>query len=312
MATKNASFDMITSWIQSLAYKRIRFIRLVSQIFFTGLFFGGLFGISRTSVPVPVVVPAGAEYATVWGGFDMLLYTLTRGHFPFLILGVFFLSGVLFGRAACGWMCPVGFWQDVLSWVPVKKKQVSREDNQALAEIGGTILWVATLAAIFVGFYTYIFDGAPIEDQPFTVIPWAPLDPAGTLFVSIYEILKWGLIDKFDFIDIIKSFGFFFWLRFLFLLLVAFLGVYYPRSYCRWFCPTGALLGYCSKYSILSISRDPLKCDAGCDRCEKACPMGVPILSYEPDRIQDSMCISCGACIDACGDNKALAFKFHF
>jgi len=310
---KKKSPGFFETKIKPLAYKRIRLIRLMSQVFFTGLFFGGLFGLSRTAVPVPAVVPAGAEYATVWGGLDMLLYTLTRGHFPFLILGVFFLSGVLFGRTACGWMCPFGLWQDVLSWVPVKKKEVKREDNEAFAEIGGTILWILILVSIFIGFYKYIFGvDQPLADGPYTVIPWAPWDPAGILFVSLYEILRWGLIEGKSVFQILSTFSFYFWLRFSFLTLIAVLGIFYPRSYCRWICPTGALLGYCSKYSILTISRDPLRCDSGCDRCEKACPMGVPILSNDPERIADSMCINCGACIDACGPNKALSFKFHF
>jgi len=35
-------------------------------------------------------------------------------HLPWLPLGVFVVIGALVGRAACGWLCPFGLWQDLL------------------------------------------------------------------------------------------------------------------------------------------------------------------------------------------------------
>ena len=41
--------------------------------------------------------------------------------FPFLALGTFLLAGVLLGRFLCGWVCPMGFLQDLLHKIPGRK-----------------------------------------------------------------------------------------------------------------------------------------------------------------------------------------------
>ena len=41
--------------------------------------------------------------------------------FPFLALGTLLLAGVLLGRFLCGWVCPMGFLQDLLYKIPGRK-----------------------------------------------------------------------------------------------------------------------------------------------------------------------------------------------
>jgi polyferredoxin len=41
---------------------------------------------------------------------------------PWLPLGIFIVIGALVGRAACGWLCPFGLWQDLLHKVKVGPK----------------------------------------------------------------------------------------------------------------------------------------------------------------------------------------------
>ncbi|MHA1224923.1 MAG: 4Fe-4S binding protein [Candidatus Heimdallarchaeaceae archaeon] len=84
----------------------------------------------------------------------------------------------------------------------------------------------------------------------------------------------------------------------------------YPRAYCRWFCPTGAILGFFSKVSLIGIRINKNRCISGCDKCEKACPVQVPILSYDKD-VTDKNCTNCGECIDACKEG-ALKLTFRF
>ncbi len=48
----------------------------------------------------------------------------TIGAVPFYALGVILLTGVLVGRATCGWLCPFGFLQEILYKIPTKKMTI--------------------------------------------------------------------------------------------------------------------------------------------------------------------------------------------
>jgi len=62
------------------------------------------------------------------------------------------------------------------------------------------------------------------------------------------------------------------------------------------------------KNSLLGMHRDPIKC-SDCKECETACPMQIPILDLDWKKFNDSECILCMACIDACPAG-ALSPKF--
>ena len=313
MVTKSSNPDLniFERFYNAVIHKRIRVFRLASQIFFFLVFNGVIIGLSRTAIPVPVVLPPSAPFSTAWGGFEALQYVLTRGQFPFLVLGMFFLTGALVGRFFCGWACPFGLYQDMLSWIPAKKSKVPRPLNRDLQELAWYIIGFSLMAAFFVGLQRY--QGQTVQEGDYTSIPFGPFDPAGFMFVQLFYILKLGLITSWDtFKDVFKlPGGFYTGLRALIFIGVSILAIKVPRAYCRWMCPTGAILGYCGKYSMLGVSRDPIKCEANCSACEDACPMGVPILDYSGGRINDTLCINCGACIDACGETQAIKFVIN-
>jgi NosR/NirI family transcriptional regulator, nitrous oxide reductase regulator len=50
-----------------------------------------------------------------------------------------------------------------------------------------------------------------------------------------------------------------------------FLGMFYPRPYCRIFCPYGVLLGWMSRFSKWHLSITPSEC-IKCKLCEDSCP----------------------------------------
>ena len=98
-----------------------------------------------------------------------------------------------------------------------------------------------------------------------------------------------------------------FWLRLAILVIAILIIVSVPRGWCRWFCPTGAIMGFLGKNSIVGIGRNISKCDL-CGICEDVCPTGVRILDEEPEKIRSAHCTLCLDCIDACPHN-ALRLK---
>jgi Fe-S-cluster-containing hydrogenase component 2 len=80
----------------------------------------------------------------------------------------------------------------------------------------------------------------------------------------------------------------------------------YERFFCKYLCPTGALLGLFSKVSLLGIERDDNVC-IDCGKCDKACPMSVGVSTL--DTVTASECISCNECVNACPASGALEIK---
>ncbi|MFV2014631.1 MAG: 4Fe-4S binding protein [Candidatus Heimdallarchaeota archaeon] len=312
MATsKQEKNNILVNWLNGLSNKRIRTVRLITQIVLFFVLNGVIFGLSRIPFPAPIALPAGAPFGIVWGGIDAIQYLLAAGQFPFLVFGIFFITGATVGRLFCGWACPIGFWQDILSIFPSRKWKISKPDNKAFQEISGFILWFIIIFTAWVG---YQRTQGQVSDNYWTNIPYAVIDPAGTLMVTLYYAFFWGLLPG-DAPDeavgsLVDSMGFIFVLKILVLFIITLISMKVPRAYCRWVCPTGALLGYVSSNSMLTVKRDPIKCEDGCSKCEEACPMGVPLMDEDPDGIANSLCTLCGDCVDACPD--ALSFGFRF
>ncbi|MCY3410950.1 MAG: 4Fe-4S binding protein [Candidatus Heimdallarchaeota archaeon] len=290
--------------IKSLAHKRIRIIRFAVQVTFFFVLNGVILGLSRIPFPVPISFPAGSPFGIVFGGLDAIQYILSSGKFPFLAFGVFFLTGSLVGKLFCGWVCPVGLWQDLLSWFPSTKIKLSKPNNEALQGIGQLFLFLALILTGLVG--TRQARGENLVTELWTRIPYGVIDPAGTMFITWYYAINWDLFPGDGFFDAMEQLGTLFFVKTLILFLIAAISIAVPRAYCRWICPTGVLLSPFSKHSVLTIKRNPVKCESGCSRCEDVCPMQVPILEEPSSGISNELCINCGNCVDECPD--ALSF----
>ena len=52
--------------------------------------------------------------------------SLAAGAFPWLVLGLLLVAGLIVGRFFCGWVCPAGFIQDLLYRIPLPKIRIPR------------------------------------------------------------------------------------------------------------------------------------------------------------------------------------------
>ena len=73
------------------------------------------------------------------------------------------------------------------------------------------------------------------------------------------------------------------------------------RAFCKYLCPSGALMTLTSPLSVLKIEKNHLKCSR-CLRCEEICPMDIPILQYisNNQRVAHPECILCAECVKHC------------
>jgi polyferredoxin len=73
------------------------------------------------------------------------------------------------------------------------------------------------------------------------------------------------------------------------------LGLLVRGSFCRWLCPYGALLGLLARIGPTALSRDADGC-TGCGRCRTVCPMDLPVTAGP----RPMTCTGCASCVVAC------------
>jgi len=226
----------------------------------------GLVGILETGVVCPFFYCHGCPAAAFGCPIGVLQTQAALGPFPFYVLGSLGLFGLAAGRFWCGWGCPFGTVQDLVVWLR------RRRDFVSLPPFAWTrlLVLVGTLVAAWIAIDTL----------------FCKVCPAGSLFGAIPH----------RFVSPQLSFGTFFYVHIITLVvsLVAFFLI--GRFWCRYLCPLGGVLGLFNRVSILKLKLDMDKC-TDCGKCLTICPTNIEKVG---DIGGSSDCIRCGKCIDAC------------
>ena len=211
----------------------------------------------------------------------------TAARFPFYVLGLVMLFGVVCGRFVCGFLCPFGLVQDLLHKIklPKKLKINTFRGDKALRFMKYVILIVFVIAL-------------PIFTAE--AFPWfcKLICPSGMLIGGIpLMAANEGLRG---------AAGFFTVLKLIILAIIIILSMMIYRPFCKYICPLGAIYGLLNKVSIYNYSFDESRC-SGCDACKKICPMQVDITK----NLSSAECIRCGRCVSVC-QTGALQRRFGF
>jgi polyferredoxin len=79
-------------------------------------------------------------------------------------------------------------------------------------------------------------------------------------------------------------------------------GMFIGRPYCRYLCPYGGLLAWCSRLAKKGVTITPDK-ELDCGLCTEACPFGA----IEQMRAVRSKCLYCARCYASCPRDSELA-----
>ena len=111
----------IRGWIQAAA-------TLLTNIHIPNLFKGKIYQGSAKTVCVPGLncysCPAASGACPI-GAFQAVVGS-SRFKFSYYITGFFILLGVTLGRFICGFLCPFGWFQDLIHKIPGKKFSTAR------------------------------------------------------------------------------------------------------------------------------------------------------------------------------------------
>ncbi len=228
-----------------------------------------------------------------------------------LNVGVILLWVVLtlvFGRVYCSVICPLGVFQDVVSWFSGrrKKKKYRFSYSPAVSWLRYGVLGVFIIAMI-VGIGSVVALLAPYSSYGRIV---------SNLFAPVYQ---WGNNVLAYFAERSDSYAFYetsVWLKSLptfiiaagtFVVLVV-LAWRNGRTYCNTICPVGTVLGFFSRYSLFRPEIDAEKC-TNCSLCSRRCKAAC--INYKDHRIDYSRCVTCMDCIDSC-KHGAISYKYRF
>ncbi|MBQ4524256.1 MAG: 4Fe-4S binding protein [Lachnospiraceae bacterium] len=188
--------------------------------------------------------------------------------FPYYILGLLLLFGVVLGRVICGFLCPFGLIQEILYKIPTPKLKKNRWTRR-LSYVKYVILVVFVVGIPLVwavpGFCKYICPAGTLE--------------GGIPLVAMNEGLK-------------AMTGGLYWWKIFLLVVILLSSVFIFRSFCRFLCPLGAFYSFFHGVSILGMKVDAEKCNH-CNACVAHCKMDVK-------KVGDRECIQCGECKEHC------------
>ena len=191
-----------------------------------------------------------------------------------VVVLVILVITLLIGRAYCAVVCPMGVFQDVVTWfrrIIFGKKRPFRYRKPA-NWLRYTVLVLFVLAMV-VGM-----------GQIAALI--APYSAYARMVTSLHAT---GLMQ---------------WVAIITLVVIGMMSFLMGRLWCNTICPVGTLLGLISRYSVFGIRIDANKC-VGCRKCEHRCK--AMCIDIDKKTVDNSRCVDCMDCLGEC---KFGAIKF--
>jgi polyferredoxin len=223
----------------------------------------------------------------------------------FAVVIILLLATLLLGRVYCSVICPMGIFQDLVSWFSKRFKRKQKYNYSKEKKI----LRYAILAAVIIA---YLLGGTVLLSllDPYSAFGrmvtnvFRPVYLAGNNLLAaifnhfdnyaLYNVNIWVLSTFSLIIGLITFIG------------IALLAWRYGRTYCNTICPVGTILGFVSKFSILKIHINDEACTT-CGLCEKKCKASC--IDSKNRSVDYSRCVDCFNCLDVC-KKKAITYQF--
>ncbi len=241
--------------------KRVR-ITIFTISLLLGIIYGGL--------PNPVMPIQQTLIAL--GLHQELLFLLPA----WTILSIVLITSFLVGRVFCGYTCPLGTLQELLSIINFKSDIKSQKNTKLRIEVQTKyttkIRWIflALLFVLAIGFNLILIR----EINPFT--GFFDLRNLGTFTITLPLII---------------------------LILLSIASIFLYRPWCRFFCPFGAGSAFLGRFTRDKYIRTEACTD--CKLCERICPTQEAFVDSRKGE-----CYYCNRCIDICPHN-AIQFSLE-
>jgi len=183
-----------------------------------------------------------------------------------VVLTILLSSSLIVGRIFCGYLCPLGALQELLSTFKFKRSIKDQEKVRYFVSIqstsAGKIRWL---------FFGGLFALAAI---------------GGTSLLQLFNPLM-------GFVDIPKIFKLLFTIPIITMIGILAISFFIYRPWCRLFCPFGAGSAFCSRFTRTKYIRTE-KC-IECGDCERICPTQEAVVTSKKQE-----CYFCNRCLEVC------------
>lgn len=208
-----------------------------------------------------LLIQITAAIVIVAGGMQSIGVTVP------IIMGVTLLGGAFF----CGWICPFGTIQDLISKLTwkIKKRQMPARVQTVMALMRYALLGATTWLSLDFVFTLMQFDAHE---------NFMSLLSGRVLSGIIYGVIAFYLL----------------------------LAVFFERPFCSYMCPEGAKNGLIGSLRLFRVVRDEALC-VNCGKCNKVCPMHINVAGHT--NVKSLQCINCFNCVATCPKKGALRYR---
>jgi polyferredoxin len=187
-----------------------------------------------------------------------------------MLFAAMFVTGMFFGRAWCGWVCPMAALGDLCA------KANGKAVNLRKLKVVRFIIFAVWAAVLVTGFV--MAGGIKGADFLFLTETGVSVDMS-LKYIMYYLVLAVFVVTN---------------------LLVGRRGACHSFCWMSPFLAGGYLVGKVIRLPQLRIKADADKC-VECGKCSKACPMSLPVnAALTQGSIELSDCILCGECVKSC------------
>ncbi len=219
-------------------------------------------------------------------------------------LGSFVLFFVLFNKAWCGFMCPLGTIQD---WITKLRNRLgirfSNYDERSFKRLSWIKYVLLALLFLIPLAIANSFFGLPKVSHDM-MSPFCQICPARIILPLFSGDTSQMFINFTNTTTIVMS------SLAILVLALFFVGSFVKKRFFCFFCPMSALQYLFSKIGILRLTKVGDKCTR-CGNCSRVCDMGI--LSIAEDitsvNVVTDNCMMCFKCVEACPEEGCLDVK---
>jgi ferredoxin-type protein NapH len=252
-----------------------------------------------------------------------------------VVMGFVVAASVVLGRLFCGWLCPFGLYQDILTRLrkalKIRHLNLSDKTNQMLGQSRYIIIAFTLIFSVILSSYAIFgfqilpastIPGGPagndvgivgLINEPFCLA--CPMRPLCILVEGGLGAMKLSYVTQITYGPFWIAGQYLTSVNLAILIAITILALAYRRFFCR-ICPLGAITGFFSSFtpfkqlSLTKLQKNESKCTK-CGVCKRVCPTGATdVYEKKGGDVTESRCILCGRCVEVCSYKDALNLKF--